>query len=68
MKILYRLLVVILCFILPIYFICFGVPFIICELVNMFRYILVGKTYCLHVIFERYIDKLFKLVDYCNNK
>ena len=35
---------------------------------NMFRYILVGKTYCLHVIFERYIDKLFKLVDYCNNK
>jgi hypothetical protein len=69
MKILYRLLVVILCFILPIYFICFGVPFIICGvIVNMFRYILVCKTYCLHVIFERYIDKLFKLVDYCNNK
>jgi hypothetical protein len=69
MKILYRLLVVILCFIVPIYFICFSLPFIVCgTIVNIFRYILVGKTYCLHVIFERHIDKLFKLVDYCNNK
>lgn len=69
MKILYRLLVVILCFILPIYFICFSLPFIVCGvIVNIFRYILVGKTYRLHVILERHTTKFLKLVDYCNNK
>ena len=60
MKILYRLLVVILCFIVPIYFICFSLPFIVCgTIINIF---------CLHVIFERHINKLFELIDYCNNK
>ena len=69
MKILYRLLVVILCFIVPIYFICFSLPFIVCgTIINIFRYILVGETYCLRVIFERHINKLFELIDYCNNK
>jgi hypothetical protein len=69
MKILYRLLVVILCVIIPIYFICFSLPFIVCGvIVNIFRYILVGKTYCLNAIFERHINKLFDLIDYCNSK
>lgn len=69
MKILYRLLVVILCFISPIYFICFGLLFIVCgTIVNIFIYILVGKTYCLSAILERHLNKLFDLIDYCNNK
>lgn len=61
MKILYRLLVVILGFIFPIYLIC-GV------IVNIFKYIIVGKGLLSSYYFERYIDKLFKLIDYCNNK
>ena len=65
MKILYRLLVVILCFISPIYFIC--LVFLLVA-INLFRYIIVGKTYCIHVICEKHFNKLFKLVDYCNNR
>lgn len=73
MKILYRLLVVILCFIFPIYFICFGLLFTVCgTIVNIFIYIIVGKTPSLSAIlsavFDKQVNKFFKLVDYCNNK
>lgn len=67
MKILYRLLVVILCFISPM-FICYGLLFIICgTIVNIFTYILVGKTYCLSAILDRHLNKLFDLIEYIKN-